>query len=416
MLLSAFICGAAAFSGGAPLGRGATRRAAPNMAHALIVQNKGGGHGEIGFHLAKALRAKGVDVTIVQDSAAKATKPPFNKYESELADCNVVWCSPTDSAAVSSALAGKAPLTHVFENYAKEPSDCEPALAAALASPEFKLFTFISSAGMYTGKGELLEDGKVKDPPTGQREVELALADKLPGKWCAFRPQYIYGTCSRGMASAHADVSFCLSPLWVRSVQSSLDRWGVQAEQSECAKCPPPPHPPGSPNAGPSPPAAAPAGPLTNKRDYLDWFLARASRGLPQPIPGDGSQLASLTHCEDVAALLASVAGQEAKAAGQVFNCAAPATLTYSQVAELAAAASGKPANIQHLPAGTKTSFPFRPNQEGFYVNVKKAQSALGWQPKHDVAKDLAKDGFYAKSFFELGLDKGELDTSKDGL
>ncbi|KAG8459261.1 hypothetical protein KFE25_014106 [Diacronema lutheri] len=334
---------------GVPLTRAAAWRASPRMAHALIVQNKGGGHGEIGFHLAKALRAKGVDVTIVQDDGAKATKPPFSEYASELSDCNIVWCSPKDGAAVSAALAGKPPLTHVFENYAKEPADCAPALAAALASPDFKLFTFVSSAGMYKAKGELFEDGPVKEPPTGQREVELALADKLAGKWCAFRPQYIYG-------------------------------------------------------------------PLTNKRDYLDWFLARASRGLPQPLPGDGSQPASLTHCADVAALLASVAGQEAKAAGQIFNCAAPATLTYRQVAELAAAASGKPANIQYLPAGSKTSFPFRPNSEGFYVNVEKAQSVLGWKPTHGIAADLAQGGFYAQGFFALGLDKGELDTSEDGL
>ena len=28
--------------------------------HAVIVQNKGGGHGEIGYHLAKQLKAKGM--------------------------------------------------------------------------------------------------------------------------------------------------------------------------------------------------------------------------------------------------------------------------------------------------------------------------------------------------------------------
>jgi nucleoside-diphosphate-sugar epimerase len=175
-------------------------RASPRMAHALIVQNKGGGHGEIGFHLAKALRAKGVDVTIVQDPSAKKAKLPFSKYESELSDCSISWCDPKNGAAVSAALAGKPPLTHVFENNAKTPADCAPALDAALASPEFKLFAFVSSAGMYTAKGELREGDPIKDPPTGQREVEMTLAEKLPGKWCAFRPQYIYGA-SRARAS-----------------------------------------------------------------------------------------------------------------------------------------------------------------------------------------------------------------------
>jgi len=208
-------------------------RASPRMAHALIVQNKGGGHGEIGFHLAKALRVKGVEVTFVQDPAAKKAKLPFSQYESELSDCNVVWCAPTDAAAILGALAGREPLTHVFENNAKGPSDIAPALAAALVSPVFKLFAFVSSGGMYTKKGALSEEDAIKNPPTGQREVELYLAEKLPGKWCAFRPQYIYG-------------------------------------------------------------------PYTNKREYLDWFLQRASRGLPMPLPGDGTQPASLTHCEDV--------------------------------------------------------------------------------------------------------------------
>jgi hypothetical protein len=97
----------------------AAARGGVQMAHALIVQNKGGGHGEIGFHLAKALRAKGVEVTLLQDQAAKKAKPPFARYETELADCNVAWCDPKDPAALAAALAGKPPLTHIFENNAK---------------------------------------------------------------------------------------------------------------------------------------------------------------------------------------------------------------------------------------------------------------------------------------------------------
>merc|ERR1719269_154157 len=39
----------------------------------------------------------------------------------------------------------------------------------------------------------LQEENPVKDPPTGQREVEMTLEKELPGRWTAFRPQYIYG-------------------------------------------------------------------------------------------------------------------------------------------------------------------------------------------------------------------------------
>jgi hypothetical protein len=62
-------------------------------------------------------------------------------------------------------------------------------------------------------------------------------------------------------------------------------------------------------------------GPLTNKRDYLDWFFDRLARDRPLPLPLHGDQLTTLTHVEDVAALLGSVVDNP-KAVNQVFNCA----------------------------------------------------------------------------------------------
>ncbi len=62
-------------------------------------------------------------------------------------------------------------------------------------------------------------------------------------------------------------------------------------------------------------------GPLTNKRDYLDWFLDRITRGRPLPLPLHGDQLTTLTHVEDVAALLGAVVDNP-RAVNQVFNCA----------------------------------------------------------------------------------------------
>ena len=41
----------------------------------------GGGHGEIGYHLAlKLAKEKGLQVTMIQDSACKTDKPPFDSY------------------------------------------------------------------------------------------------------------------------------------------------------------------------------------------------------------------------------------------------------------------------------------------------------------------------------------------------
>ena len=328
----------------APTARTATALNAAG--HAVIVQNKGGGHGEIGFHLAKNLADKDLTVTIVQDSAAKKEALPFSKYGELPSSVNVEWVDTSDASAVEAACGDKA--THVFDNNSKKPGDAAPIISAAKKSDAF--YSFVSSAGMYAAKGMLKEEKKVKDPPTGQREVEMALEKELPGRWTAFRPQYIYG-------------------------------------------------------------------PYTNKRDYLDWFLNRAARDLPMPVPADAQQPVSVTHCEDVASLIGSVIGKEKEAGGEIFNCGTNKMCSYDDVCIAAANALGKEALVTALPPDTKSSFPFRPNAEGFAVRVRKVMSTLGWEgAKHNVLEDISKDGFYTKDFLALGLDKGDLDTSKDGL
>jgi len=321
--------------------------------HAVIMQNKGGGHGEIGYHLAKALQAKGLKVTMLQDTAAKKSKVPYSLYDADLKDVSIEWIDPEDTQAYADAAKAAVkdgpPVTHIFDNYSKKPDQIAPLLALT-GSPDFKLYTFISSAGMYTAKGELSEDLPIKDPPTGQREVELALDAALPKKWSSFRPQYIYG-------------------------------------------------------------------PHTNKRSYLDWFLERAVRGLPLPVPGDASQPVNVAHCEDVASLLSSVVGKEDAAGGEVFNCGTSGNVSYKELCDAAGKAVGKDVEVVAIPAGTKTSFPFRPNQEGFYVSVNKAKEKLGWEgAKYNVLDDISAEGFYTKDFMSLGLDKGDIDTSKDGI
>jgi len=317
------------------------------VGHAVIVQNKGGGHGEIGFHLAKTLAEdKDLTVTIVQDAAAKKEALPFSKYGELPSTVSVEWVDTSDAGAVEAACGDKA--THVFDNNSKKPGDAAPIIAAAKKSDAF--YSFVSSAGMYTAKGMLQEENPVKDPPTGQREVELTLEKEFPGRWTAFRPQYIYG-------------------------------------------------------------------PYTNKRDYLDWFLKRAARDIQMAVPADAQQPVSITHCEDVASLISSVVGKESEAGGEIFNCGTDKMCSYDDVCNAAAKALGKEASVAALPPDTKTSFPFRPNAEGFAVRVKKVMEKTGWAgAKHNVLEDISKDGFYTKDFLALGLDKGDLDTSKDGL
>ena len=109
--------------------------------HAVIVQNKGGGHGEIGFHLAKNLADKDLTVTIVQDSAAKKEALPFSKYGELPSTVNVEWVDTSDASAVEAACGDKA--THVFDNNSKKPGDAAPIISAAKKSDAF--YSFVSS-------------------------------------------------------------------------------------------------------------------------------------------------------------------------------------------------------------------------------------------------------------------------------
>lgn len=48
---------------------------------ALIAQNKGGGHGELGYHLALKLIEKDISVTLLQDGAGKnKDSQPFARW------------------------------------------------------------------------------------------------------------------------------------------------------------------------------------------------------------------------------------------------------------------------------------------------------------------------------------------------
>lgn len=171
----------------------------------------------------------------------------------------------------------------------------------------------------------------------------------LPKKWCAFRPQYIYG-------------------------------------------------------------------PWTNKRDYIDWFLNRINHGLPLCIPGNGEQPVSLTHVSDIADLVSRVVGKEDVAANNYFNAGAGVCPSYNDVAKACGKALGKPVDIRQIPADSKTSFPFRPNAEGFANRVSKAAFALDWKGgNRTVLRDIP--GFYVNNWAAENLHNAPPpDTSNDGL
>eukprot|EP00808_Paulinella_micropora_P005418 g36337.t1 len=162
-------------------------------AKVLIIQNKGGGHGEIGYHLALQLAAKKMAVTVLVEGANKG-KPLQKAYESlGESGIHVKFCpSFEDSKAVLDEL-GSEKFTVVVDNWSKSPDVIRPYAEAAKAWG-VKQYLYVSSAGMYSPpKGDysaITEECAVKK--TGQREAEMLLEEmNLP--FIYFRPQYIYG-------------------------------------------------------------------------------------------------------------------------------------------------------------------------------------------------------------------------------
>jgi nucleoside-diphosphate-sugar epimerase len=145
-----------------------------------------------------------------------------------------------------------------------------------------------------------------------------------------------------------------------------------------------------------------------------DYFFDRLVRGLPIPIPGDGTQLVSLTNSEDVASLLAAPLNDPAAAVAQrFFNCGTDQLHSYNQVAELCArAANIMDYDIEHYDADLfgKGVFPFRPTN--FYVAPDKAKQVLGWTgAKHSLAEDLVE---YYQNYLARGGPEKKMSLVKD--
>lgn len=319
------------------------------MSAALIVQNKGGGHGELGFQLAKTLQSndKITSITILQDEACNDEKEPFKSYGSDIPDVKIVKANLADESMTAESLKeilGDATFEYVWDNASKKPEGAGKAVCDCAKSWNTKVFTYVSSAGMYqpTGVFPMPETTPVKESAGQNLFDNYAVEIGLP--LVSFRPQYIYGSKS-------------------------------------------------------------------NKYDYIDWYFDRLCRGLPLPIPGDGTQKVSLTNSEDVASLLAAVLENEEAAIEQrFFNCGTDKLYSYDEVAYMCAEAAGIAKDdvaIEHYDADMfgKAKFPFRLTD--FYVSPDTAKEKLGWTgPSHDLADDLKEyyEGFKARGMLEKDI------------
>lgn len=233
----------------------------------LIVQNKGGGHGSIGYYLARKLVQEQAIVTILQDKC-NFKKLPFSEYgqlkslgvlqvDCDLSDCN----SP---AALS--LGGFKHYDVVVDNWSK--GSANASFVAGLAnSYSAQQLIFISSAGMYKvgdGATPIDESADVKEVNDARKAESEYLKSGLP--YTFLRPQYLFGGSS-------------------------------------------------------------------SKR-YLDYFISRASRKLPIPLPLHGEQLVCLTHHEEAAHLIGSAVGSNA-ALNEIFNVGSERYITYRGICEV---------------------------------------------------------------------------------
>jgi nucleoside-diphosphate-sugar epimerase len=334
-----------------------------SMSSALIVQNKGGGHGELGYQLAKTLSShpKITSVTILQDDACKDTQEPFKSYASDLPDVTIIKAplgSPDiDQAGLQSILGDGTTFDYVWDNASKAPEGAGKALCDCAKDWGVKLYTYVSSAGIYKpaadGPFPMREDGTTPIKATAGQALLDQYAVKLGLPLVSFRPQYIYG-------------------------------------------------------------------PKSNKFDYIDYYFDRLVRGLPIPIPGDGTQLVSLTNSQDVASLLAAPLDQQAAAVAQrYFNCGTDQLVSYDTVAHLCAAAVGVKDDlevvtptIEHYDGDLfgKGPFPFR--LTNFFVSPDVAKNVLGWPgAQHSLADDLV---WYYEEYKARGGPDKKMSFAKD--
>ena len=74
-------------------------------------------------------------------------------------------------------------------------------------------------------------------------------------------------------------------------------------------------------------------GPRASKR-YLDFFIGRAGRKIPIPLPLSGQQLVCVSHISDVSSLIGATIGHP-EAKNEVFNCGSDEFISYQGICTL---------------------------------------------------------------------------------
>ncbi len=154
-----------------------------------------------------------------------------------------------------------------------------------------------------------------------------------------------------------------------------------------------------------------------NYNDLEAWFFDRIVRDRPIPIPGNGTHITQLGHCQDLARAMSQVLGNQ-QAIGQIYNVSGDRYVTFDGLARTCAAAVGKSPDeleiVHYEPKqfdfGKRKAFPMR--VQHFFADVHKAMNQLNWQPEYDLLAGL-KDA-YEHDYLSSGRHQAAVDFSLD--
>jgi nucleoside-diphosphate-sugar epimerase len=315
----------------------ATRRSAANRGRAtsvlvradkcLVVNCKSGGHSFIGLYLAKALIAKGHDVTLLNDGdqAKLSKKAPCDQYGA-VPGLKVVWDSPANAGAHARGA------DFVYDNNGKDLDACGPVIDAALANKAH--YVFVASAGAYKGDAiePMLVEGMARKASAGHVEVEARLAEEAAKSGLAytvFQPLYLYGP----------------------HTSKDCEQWFVDRVARD--------------RPVPIPAPGVQLVTLTHVEDAAAMLAA-------VPEHREAARGQQYNVCSDRAITFTGIAKAVAKAMGK----ADAKVVLYDPEA----VGTGK--------KGKADGFPFR--TEHFFASADKAKRELGWTPKHDFLADVA--------------------------
>jgi hypothetical protein len=309
-----------------------------------------------GFQLAKNLKSnpKITSITILQDDACNDEKEPFKSYLTDIPDVKVVKAplgeESTMAENLKSILRGQS-FDYVWDNASKKPEGAGKAICDCAKDWGVKLFTYVSSAGMYKTDDNTVfpmpETTPIKETAGQALFDQYAVDLGLP--LVSFRPQYIYGPKS----NKYDYIDWYFDRL-VRELPIPIPGDGTQKVS------------------------------LTNSEDVA-------------------AILASVLN--DEAAAIEQ----------RFFNCGTDDLCTYDEVAYMCAEAAGIPkekVSIEHYEGDIygKGTFPFR--LTNFYVAPDMVKSKLGWAgPKHTLKGDLAS---YYESYKARGGPTKKMSLVKD--